>query len=90
VAKTKVLSFKFSSSYPGGGEPWEGPAAVVDHPNYVVLPISKAGYVFDWDGAAKKIRAFRQSAATGALTEPTGVDLSSTPGTIVVLVIPAG
>ena len=86
MAKHKVIQFKFSASYPAGGEAFDPGAGIVDQPNYLVLPVAKAGYLFDFDSAAKKIRAFRQSASTGALTEPTGIDLSSTPGAIDVLV----
>jgi hypothetical protein len=80
AAAHKIVPFTFSASYPGGGEAFEPGAGLLGDPNSVVLPIAKAGYVFDFDYAAKKIRAFRQSAATSALTEPTGVNLASALG----------
>jgi hypothetical protein len=87
MARHRVIDFKFSASYPSGGEAWDPGAGILDEPSFIVLPVSRSGYVFDYDYGAKKIRAFRQSAATGALTEPTGVDLSANPGTIQVLVL---
>jgi hypothetical protein len=81
-----VINYKLSSSYPGGGEAWD-PGAVLGDPNFAVLPLSKDGYLITWDATTKKIRVWRQNATTGALVEPTGVDLSTTPGTIQLLVL---
>jgi hypothetical protein len=86
AAKHVIVQFKFSSSYPSGGEAWD-PGPILGDPVFVVLPIAKSGYVFEWDGAAKKIKAYRQNGTTGPLAEPVGVDLSSVPGTIDVLIL---
>ena len=38
---------------------------------------TRGGYSVAWDDVNSKLKAFRQSAATSALTEPTGVNLSA-------------
>jgi hypothetical protein len=87
-ATHKIFDFKFSASYPTGGEVWSPGAGILGSPAFVVLPIPKAGYVFEFDYAAGKLKAYRQTAATGPLVEvPNATDLSSAPGTIQVLVL---
>jgi hypothetical protein len=51
-------------------------STVTAEPTAVFMQPS-AGYVPEYDAANKKVKVYRQSAATSALTEPTGVDLSS-------------
>jgi hypothetical protein len=62
----KITDFNFSSSYTTGGEAFDDR---LDPPVAVILPQPKGGYVFDFDYAAKKIKAYRQNATTGALVE---------------------
>jgi hypothetical protein len=62
----KITDFRFSTSYTTGGEAFDDQ---LDKPVAAVFPQPKGGYVFDFDYAAKKIKAYRQNATTGALVE---------------------
>jgi hypothetical protein len=74
-----VATVDMSASYPTGGE-------IVSFATlggrfakpFFVLPRPIAGYVFEFDHAAMKLKAYQQSAATGALTEvPNATNLSA-------------
>lgn len=73
-----------NSNYVTGGETFD---LVADWPNaikqvHAVFIASQGGYVHSYDPATKKILAWRQSAATSALTEPNGVNISAAQGAI--------
>ena len=70
------------SSYPTGGWPLTkaslGFAATVD-PTFNVQAENSSGYVLEYDHTNSKLKAYRQTAATGALAEvPNTTDLSAT------------
>lgn len=78
-----IFDVTMSSSYATGGDTLDfgatfpaigGAGATAKQPTFV-MPMPSAGYVFEYDAANKKMKAYRQSAATSALTEPNGVDL---------------
>ena len=62
-----TLDFGASFGVIGGSTGTKQPTAVFVQPN--------AGYVGAYDLTHKQMKAYRQSAATSALTEPNGVDL---------------
>jgi hypothetical protein len=75
-----------SSSYASGGDTLDfgtsfglignrGSSTTAEPTAIFVQP--SAGYVPEYDAANKKIKVYRQSAATSALTEATGVNLSA-------------
>lgn len=74
--KVSMRTFVPDSSYPAGGYPVTakqlGLAKVL-----FIMPVGNGGYVVQYDSVNAKMQVFRQSAATSALTEPTGVDLSA-------------
>lgn len=65
--------FALDSSYPTGGYDisalFSEFNAESSNTNIVILVGSRAGYVFDVDFTNKKLLAYRQTAATGALAE---------------------
>jgi hypothetical protein len=77
---------KCSNSYSSGGDTVDfgtsfglignRGSSVTAEPTAIFVQPS-AGYVPEYDAANKKMKVYRQSAATSALTEATGVDLSS-------------
>jgi len=76
-----VWSVAADNSYPTGG--WAlakstlGYAATND-PEFNVQAENSAGYVLEYDHTNSKLKAYRQTAATGALAEvPNTTDLSS-------------
>jgi hypothetical protein len=90
VSDFRAITFAFTGTYATGGMAFDPGGLGLDHPiaGYTVLPQPKAGYVFDYDGAAKKIKAYRQTAATGALAEvANGTDITAA-SPIPVFVVP--
>jgi hypothetical protein len=86
VSDIRVESFTFSASYTTGGEAY-APSGF-DHPSFVVLPQPKGGYAFDYDYAAKKLKAYRQTAATGPLAEVAAAVNVGAAGPVTVLILP--
>jgi hypothetical protein len=82
-----VTSFQFSSSYTTGGEAFD-PKGLADHPTPAVLPLAKGGHVFEFDPAAKKIKAYRQNATTGPLVEVAAAVNVGAVGPVTLLLLP--
>jgi hypothetical protein len=91
VASTGIGTFALgtitpSSSYASGGDTLDfgtsfglignRGSSTTSEPTAVFVQPS-AGYVAEYDATNKKIKVYRQSAATSALTEATGVNLSA-------------
>lgn len=71
-----VFDVTMSSSYATGGDTFDfATIGAIGRQPTAVLTSGSAGYVAEYDLANKKMKAYRQSAATSALTEPNGVDL---------------
>jgi hypothetical protein len=75
-----------SSSYASGGDTLDfgtsfglignrGSSTTAQPTDIFAFP--SGGYIPEWDSAAGKLKVYRQSAATSALTEATGVNLSA-------------
>src|SRR5690242_17590658 len=79
IGQSEALVFGtivMDSSYATGGEAIDAPGDLGYHH---AMAGAAGGYVPYWDRANQKIQAFRQSAATSALTEvPNATDLSAT------------
>jgi SLT domain-containing protein len=78
AAQYGIFDITMSSSYATGGDTFDFSTigAVGRQPTAVICGGS-AGYTAEYDLTNKKMKAYRQSAATSALTEPNGVNLSS-------------
>lgn len=76
--KVAVRTLTPDASYPAGGYAVTAAAVGLAKILFVVLS-GTGGYVSQWNPATGKVQMFRQSAATSALTEPTGVDVSASP-----------
>jgi hypothetical protein len=75
-----IINVTMSSSYASGGDAcdFQNALGLLNRANPVfVIVAPSAGYVAEWDSVNKKMLVYRQSAATSALTEPTGVNLSA-------------
>jgi hypothetical protein len=73
-----------NANYNAGGEAFD---LAADWPYaiktvHMVAFSAQGGYVHAYDATNKKVLAYRQSAATSALTEPTGVNISAAQGAI--------
>jgi len=89
MAAYKIAEFTFSSSYTTGGESFDFKG--LDHPGYVLLAFPKGGYVFEWDPAAKKIKAYygdNNNAADGPLIEVAAAVNVGAIGPVTVLLLP--
>lgn len=74
-----VVDVTMSSSYATGGDSFDFSTigGIGRQPTAVIPCGTSGGYGFSYDFTAKKMLAYRQSAATSALTEPNGVNLSA-------------
>lgn len=72
-----IVDVTMSSAYATGGDTLDFSTigGIGRQPTAVVPCGGAGGYVFNYDLANKKMLAYRQSAATSALTEANGVDL---------------
>src|SRR5436853_5232818 len=76
-----IFTIAADSSYPTGGWPLTrqtlGFAATAD-PAFNAQVENSSGYVLEYDHTNQKVKAYRQTAATGALAEvPNATDLSA-------------
>lgn len=83
-----IYTFTAPGSYTTGGDALTkadlGFASTAD-PEFDVAIRSAGGYVFEYDHTNSKVKAYRQTAATGALAEVSnGVDISAATGVRVV------
>ena len=73
--RIELGTIAMDASYPTNGESLS-PGG--DRGWWKAFVAPSAGYVPSWDAAAQKLKVYRQSAATGALTEvPNATDLSA-------------
>lgn len=80
MLRIAYVNVTMSNSYAAGGDACDLQAALGllarTNPTLVIAAPS-AGYIPEWDSVNKKMLVYRQSAATSALTEATGVNLSA-------------
>ena len=92
MADYRLTTFTFSSSYTTGGEAFD-PKGLADHPTPAVLPFPRSGYVFEYDPAAKKLKAFwgdNNNAADGPLIEVPAATNVGAIGPVSLLLLPQG
>ena len=79
-----IFTVKMSATYATGGDTCDLSAMSVANGKQptAVFVQPTLGYLADYDKTNKKMIAYRQSAATSALTEPNGVDISAVTFTI--------
>jgi hypothetical protein len=77
-----IADVTFDSSYPTNGEPLAPALLGLSHLDFV-LPSPAAGYIFEFDHAANKLKAFTPVKAQAAHTHAfTGDAMSKTPTTV--------
>lgn len=88
AVRTSYFTFTFSTTYATGGEAFDPAVTFAPHVRGSILAVEippKGGWTFEWDSAAKKIKAY----VSGGTEVSAAANLSVTPGPLTVKVLSA-